>query len=298
MNLSRNFVIQASVLLVIVLVFGYFYINIQAHLHSDNIASGFAFLNKASGFDVIMELIPFNTTSSNLRAYYVGILNTLLLATLATIFSTLFGIIIAMLRLSRNWLVAKVGNCYVEFFRNIPLLLQIFFWYFLLLHYMPQTKDSYRLGGLVANVQGISFAGITMIPELIAMLLGLTLYATSHISQHILNGIATVDKGQIEAAIVARLHRFARFRLIIFPQAIRSMLPPIMQQHLTTLKSTALGSAIGYPDLVAIFAGTVLTQTGQALETIFMTMSFYLLLSMLTACLIDLYQTKSKIPGK
>lgn len=298
MTSQRNIIIQTIVLVIIASIFLYFFVNVKAHLRAEDIPSGFAFLHKASGFDVIMDLIPFTTASTNLRAFYVGILNTLLLSVVAIFFSTVIGICIATMCLSKNWLLCKLSDAYIEFFRNIPLLLQIFFWYFILLNYMPQTNNSTIFGNIAFNVQGITFGKIILIPEFLAMLLGLALYAAGHIAQHILNGIATVDRGQLEAAMVSRLTPWQRFKLIIFPQAIRNMLPPIVQQYLTTFKSTALGAAVGYPDLVAIFAGTVLTQTGQAVETIFMTMSFYLLVDMLVAYLINIYQIKTKLPGK
>lgn len=292
MTIQRNTLLQAIALIIIIAICSYFYINIQRHLQLEDVPSGFAFLNKAGGFIVIMDLIPFDTSSTNLRAFLVGILNTLFLAALAIVFSTILGTFLSILNSSRNWLLVKASGIYVAIFTNIPLLLQILFWYFVFLNYMPQPNNSFSLLGVIFNVQGISFLGITLIPELIAMLLGLTLYASGHICLHILHAIATITKGQIEAAIASRITGFLQFRLIIFPQAIRVMMVPIVQQHLTTFKNTALGAAVGYPDLVAIFTGTVLTQTGQAIETIFMTMSFYLFVSMLTAFFLDVYQAK------
>lgn len=298
MRLPRKLGIQLAVILALCAVCIFFYDNIKMHLNAEDISFGFGFLQKPAGFDVIMELIPFTPYSSNLQAFYVGILNTLLLSALSIVFSTLFAIFIAVTFFSRNWLLAQTGKGFINFFSNVPVLLQIFVWYFLLLSFMPQPSQGYTFLGFVVNVQGIFIGSLVIIPELTAMFLGLTLYATSHIATHIINAILAVEKGQIEAAMACRLSPWLLFRLILLPQALRLMIPPIVHQHLYTFKNTSLGAAVGYPDLVAIFAGTVLTQTGQALETIFMTMSFYLLISLFVAYLVDLYKIKTKIPGQ
>lgn len=295
----RTFIAQTIIVLTIVLLWIYFYINVTQHLIQDNIASGFGFLKQPAGFDLIMHLISFSPASTYFRAFLVGVLNTLLLSALAIVFATTIGLCVALARLSRNWLLAKLGTIYVEIFRNLPLLLQVFFWYFVLLHYLPTPPAKLQLLGFISiNVRAISIFGITLIPELTAMLLALSLYSASYISENIRSGISSVDNGQKEAAFACGLTPYMTLRLIILPQAARVIIPPLISQYLNILKNSSLGSAIGYPDLVAVFAGTVLNQTGQAIETIFMTMSFYLILSILISYLMNLYNSKMALKSK
>jgi len=177
-------------------------------------------------------------------------------------------------RISKNWLVAKLAAAYVETFRNIPLLLQVFFWYYVLLHYLPPPWEN-----PIFNVRGLHMGNIVVIPELLAMLLALSLYSASYIAENIRSGLQSVDRGQTEAAKSLGLRNLQILRLIIFPQALRVIIPPLTNQYLNITKNSSLSSAIGFPDLVAVFAGTALNQTGQAVETIFMTMSVYLFIS-------------------
>jgi general L-amino acid transport system permease protein len=295
---KTQFLVQVIILVLLALLFMYFYSNAKHHLVHDHIASGFGFLNQDAGFDVIQHLISFDPESNYLRAFFVGVLNTLLLSLLAIIGATILGMLIALARLSNNWLIAKLGAIYVEFFRNIPLLLQVFFWYFTLLRYLPQIEDSWHFLGITINIRGFFIGPFVIIPELTAMLFALSLYSAGYISENIRSGIKSVDRGQVEAAIACGLSTSLSLRLIIMPQASKVIIPPMINQYLNILKNSSLGSAIGYPDLVAVFAGTVLNQTGQAIETIFMTMSFYLCISILTSFLMNLYNRKMVLKGK
>lgn len=295
---KRVFWIQALLIILIAGICYYFYTNINDHLEQSKISSGFEFLHENAGFEVIMSLIKFSPDSSNLRAFFVGVLNTLLVSALAIVLSSIFGSLLAHSRLSRNWLLKQLAHGYVNLVRNLPILLLVLFFYFLLLQYMPQPEASFRMYGITANVRGITFGSITIIPEFTAMLLALTAYSAAYIAEHIRHGLQSVDKGQIEAAIVCCLSPWQRFRLVVFPQAARVMIPPIITQHLTTLKNSSLGVAIGYPELVSVFEGSVLNHTGQAIEPIFMTMSFYLLVSILTSYLTTIINRKMVIPGK
>lgn len=298
MTNSRSVLIQTLLLVAIAVVFSYFYNHISQHLNRENIASGFEFLWQPAGFDIIMHVIDFTPASTKLRAFFVGVLNTLLVSALAIIFSTLLGNVIAYSRMSRNWLLQRAAASYVGIFSNLPLLLLVLFCYFALLQYMPQIADSYKILGLTINVRGISIGNITLIPEFTALLLALTLYAASHIAEIIRHGVLSVHKGQLEAAYVLGFTPWQRFRLIIFPQSARVILPPIIVQHLNIIKNSSLGVAIGYPELVSVFEGTVLNQTGQAVEAIFMTMSFYLIVSLVTSHYTNKLQHKLAIPNK
>lgn len=295
---KTQFSIQLLIVLVIASLFYYFYVNARHHLLSGHIASGFGFLNNEAGFDLIQHLIFFNPDSSNLRAFIVGILNTLLLTFLAIAFASTLGILIAVARLCNNWLIAKLGACYVQFFKNVPLLLQALFWYFTLLHYLPQIENSWHFLGMDVNIRGVFIGPFVIIPELTAMLFALTLYHASYISENIRNGILAVDRGQVEAAAACGLSAYMSLRLVILPQATKAIVPPMISQYLSILKNSSLGAAIGYPDLVAVFAGTVLNQTGQAIETIFMTMSFYLGINTLVSKLSDMYSFRKGLKNK
>lgn len=298
-NKKRDFIIQALIISGTALILYCFYNNVVNHIENENIISGFKFLGEKAGFDIIMHLIRFTPSSTYLSVFYVGILNTLLLSFLSIMCATIIGLIIAMARLSRNWLVSKIATVYIEIFKNIPLLLQVLLWYFILLEYLPPDQKSYQITSIIKlNIHGLVIYNITIIPEFIAMLMGLSLYFANYISEHIRVGIMSIPKGQIEAAKVCGLKPYLILRLIILPQADKLIIPPLVGQYLNIIKNSSIGFAIGYPDLVAVFAGTVLNQTGQAIETIFMTMSFYLIISIIMSYLIGLYNKKVAMHGK
>lgn len=293
---TRNTLIEIFMLLALIALFFYFYTNAHRHLQENGIVSGFAFLWEPCGFDLITSLIPFSPTSTYWRVFLVAILNTLFLSGLAIIFATLLGIIIAAMRLSRNWLLIKAGVLYVEFFRNIPLLLQVFFWYFIFLNYLPQPEAGYQLFNYInLNVRGLYIGNFVLIPELMAMFMGLTLYAANYISEHIRYGIMSVPHGQIEAAAASGMSQLLILRLVVLPQARRVYVPPIIEQYVNVIKNSSLGSAIGYPELVSVFAGTVPNQTGQAITAIAMTVIVYFIISLVASWFNDWYHVHTAI---
>jgi general L-amino acid transport system permease protein len=337
--------------------------NVAANLRRQNIASGFDFLGRTAGFDISQTLIEYSNISTYGRSFWVGLLNTLLVAGLGIVAATVLGFLIGIARLSSNWLVAKLAATYVETLRNIPLLLQLFFWYFAVLKSLPPPRQSYALpGGFFLNVRGFNvpapvpqpgfwwvaaaFAGglvlaaaimwwakrrqlltgqrfpafwtsvavilglplvvflalgsplrlefpelrgfnfqggINIQPELMALWVGLATYTASFIAEIVRSGILGVPKGQTEAAAALGLSRGQSLRLVIVPQAARIVIPPLTNQYLNLTKNSSLAVAIGYPDFVSVFAGTVLNQTGQAVEVILMTMGVYLLISLVTS---------------
>jgi len=271
----------------------FFYYNTTTNLTERGIASGFGFLRDQTGFDIILHLIPYSPTSTYFRAFLVGVVNTIFLSFLAIICSTVLGTIVGVARISKNWLVNKLAMCFVEIFRNIPLLLQVFFCYYMLLHYLPAPWDNE-----IFNVRGLHIGNITVIPELIAMLAALTIYSASYIAENIRSGLQSVDRGQKEAAKALGLPKFLTLRLIIFPQAMRVIIPPLTNQYLNITKNSSLSSAIGFPDLVSVFAGTALNQTGQAVETIFMTMSVYLFISICISIFMNWYNRRTALVSK
>jgi general L-amino acid transport system permease protein len=359
--------------LVATLAFGlYIFQNTQTNLRQLGIASGFGFLSSHSGFGIIQSLIPYSETSSYGRVFFVALLNTLLVSVLGIILATLLGFLIGIARLSKNWLISRLALAYIELFRNIPLLLQIFFWYFAVLRAMPAPRQSLSLGdavflnirglylpapqfqpgfgwvlatlivaiGLVVGLmrwarqrqmatgqpfptfrtglalliglplltfwivgsplhwqlpelQGFNFqGGWVVIPEMASLLLALSLYTAAFIAEIVRAGIQAVSHGQTEASFSLGLNTGTTLRLIILPQALRVIIPPLTNQYLNLTKNSSLAAAIGYPDMVSTFAGTVLNQTGQAIEVIAMTMAVYLTISLLISLLMNLYNRR------
>jgi general L-amino acid transport system permease protein len=343
------------------------------NLARQGIASGFGFLDKAAGFGIPQSLIAYDELSPNSRVFWVGLLNTLLVAILGIAFATILGFAIGLARLSSNWLVARLATVYIEIIRNIPLLLQILFWYFAVLQALPQPRDSMAFLGdlfflnnrgfyapkpifedgfgwvalafLVALAAVIGIArwarrrreatgqpfptfsvvigllvglpllaflltgmplafehaemgrfklegGLVLLPELVALTLALSIYTASFIAETVRAGILSVSHGQIEAAHALGLKQGQTLRLVVIPQALRVIIPPLTSQYLNLTKNSSLAVAIGYPDFVNVFTGIVLNQTGQAVEVIAMTMGVYLTLSLLTSGFMNWYNRR------
>lgn len=368
----RGIILQ--VLLVLALLFlGYEIVtNTAANLKKQNIASGFGFLTRPAGFDVSQSLIPYSHASTNARVFWVGLANTLLVALAGIALATVLGVALGIARLSTNWLVSRMALVYVETFRNVPLLLQLFIWYEAVLRTLPLPRQALSLpfgshldnrglhlpathwsqGGwlvLVALAAGIAGSwwlsrraerrrvetgaetpmlwttlglvvalplivfvlagrpvtlewphlgrfnfegGFNIEPELVALLIGLTVYTAAFIAEIVRSGIAGVARGQREAASALGLRPGQAMRLVILPQAMRIAIPPLTNQYLNLTKNSSLAVAIGYPDLVSVFAGTVLNQTGQAVEVILVTMAVYLTLSLITSAIMNRVNTR------
>jgi len=363
-------------LLIVLLLIGYeIATNTAANLRKQNIASGFGFLGRTAGFDISQTVIDYKSTSSYARAFWVGFLNTLLVAALGVVLATVLGFLIGLARLSANWLVARLATVYVEVVRNVPLLLQLFVWYVAVLRALPPPQQGLALAGgatfdvrglhlprplfeggawwvaaalllgialavgikiwaggrqratgeqfpvawmsigLVAGLPLLAFllagrplafdyprlgrfnfeGGLTIEPEFMALLFGLAFYTASFIAEIVRSGITGVARGQKEAAAALGLRRSQILRLVVIPQALRLIIPPLTNQYLNLTKNSSLAVAIGYPDLVAVFAGTVLNQTGQAVEVILITMGVYLALSLMTALLMNWFNARMAI---
>ncbi len=365
----RSLVFQAITIAVVFWVGWVLIDNTLSNMQSRGISTGFGFLDESAGFGIIMHLIPYDATMSYGRTFFVGLLNTLLVSAMGVVAATILGFIIGVARLSSNWLVAKLALVYIEVIRNIPLLLQIFFWYFAVLRnlpsprqsvtfgewiflnnrglYLPQplTQDGFGLvtGALLAAIAGIFvlrawarkrqlatgqtfpvFAvsagllvglpvlayflagqpiewvtpelkgfnfkgGFTLIPELAALWVALSLYTASFIAEIVRSGILSVSKGQTEAAKALGLPNTLTLRLVVIPQAMRVIIPPLTSQYLNLVKNSSLATAIGYPDLVSVFMGTTLNQTGQAVEVVAITMAVYLTISLLISLFMNFY---------
>jgi general L-amino acid transport system permease protein len=365
----RTFVFQ-TLALATVFWFGWtLFSNTLSNMESRGISTGFGFLDQTSGFGIIMSLIPYDSTMTYGRTFFVGLLNTLLVSAMGVVAATIIGFAVGVARLSSNWLVAKLALVYIETIRNIPLLLQIFFWYFAVLQTLPSPRQSIDVAdmfflsnrglyfptagaepgfGLVmaALVAGIAAAvlvhrwakqrqlrtgqlfpalrvgtllilvlpllmfvlvgrplvwempsltgfnftgGASIMPELAALWIALSLYTASFIAEIVRSGILAVDNGQTEAASALGLKSSFTLRLVVIPQAMRVIIPPLTSQYLNLTKNSSLATAIAYPDLVSVFMGTTLNQTGQAVEVVAITMAVYLTISLIISGLMNIY---------
>jgi general L-amino acid transport system permease protein len=346
--------------------------NAAENLARAKIASGFGFWDVTAGFDISQTLIDYSSQTSTFgRAFWVGFLNTLLVAGLGIVFATVIGFTVGIARLSRNFLVERLATSYVELIRNVPLLLQLLFWYNAVLKALPETAASLKMpGGIILNNRGLftprplfadgtqillvlaaavalatvftivtgrierlhkaigaRFAGAALIvfglpvaaflasgapfafeypeagrfnvrggaellPELVALVLGLSIYTAAFIAEVVRAGLKSVSRGQTEAAQALGLRRMQTLRLVVIPQAMRVIIPPLTNQFLNLTKNSSFAVAIGYPDLVQIFAGTVLNITGQAIEVVVITMAVYLSFSLFTSLAMNIYNAR------
>jgi general L-amino acid transport system permease protein len=365
----RAVAVQTVALALVLWFFWTIFQNTLTNMESRGITTGFGFLDNTAGFGILFSLIPYDEANTYGRTFVVGILNTLLVSGLGILFATILGFILGVARLSPNWLIAKMALVYIEITRNIPLLLQIFFWYFAVLRTLPSPRQSleFPLGAFMNNrglymaspivepsfwavvvvffgaivgsvllmrwakkrqdatgqrfpaglvslgmvigaplltfwiigapllwdlpeLRGFNFqGGVRLIPEFIALWLALTIYTAGFIGEIVRSGIQSVSHGQTEASMALGLRRGTTLRLIIIPQAMRVIIPPLTSQYLNLTKNSSLATAIGYPDLVSVFMGTTLNQTGQAVEIVAMTMAVYLTISLSISMLMNLY---------
>ena len=381
-NKKKDLIPQILTVLLLVLVVIYFTINAQNNMGNRGISFGFGFLSQESSFDITFSLIDYDGSHSYARAFLVGLLNTILVSSIGIFFATLLGVTVGIGRLSQNYLIAKAAEWYVEIFRNIPLILQIFFWYFAALRALPLTVDSINfydisflnvkgwyvprfiwtnfsvfLYSIIAAIISIFFVykyakkqrdnfgkqlptfyislglllglplltfliggvslsfeipeleqlsttvyvykgGVSIIPELISLALALSMYTATFIAENVRAGILGVNKGQKEAAASIGLTKGQILKLVVMPQALRIIIPPTTNQYLNLTKNSSLAAAIAYPDIVLVFAGTALMQTGRAIEIISITMLTYLSLSLSISVFMNWYNKKMAIKEK
>ena len=371
-----KFLLPQAILIIFVLsVIFYFSFNASSNLSSRGINTGFGFLSNKASFDIQFSLIEFDSSMTYGRAYLVGLLNTILVSVIGIIFATILGFIFGILRLSSNPLASGLATSYIEFFRNISLLLQIFFWYFTVLRLLPQAENSIVFfDSIYANIKGIYFpefiwtnlsfliygliftfvsiyffnvyakklrensgkilpqflvslgiliilptlvififgvsvefshpkleikmgianyiGGSSIIPEFLALAFALSIYTSTFIAENVRAGILGIDKGQKEAAASIGLTNTQILRLVVIPQALRIIIPPTTNQYLNLTKNSSLAAAIAYPDIVLVFAGTALMQTGRAIEIVTITMLTYLTLSISISIFMNWYNKK------
>jgi len=369
---ARAWLFQILAVLTVVAIGWFLFDNTQTNLAHRGITSGFGFLDNAAGFGISQHLIDYSESDSYGRVFWVGLLNTLLVSVIGIILATIIGFVLGVARLSPNWLIRKIATVYIETFRNIPPLLQIFFVYFAVLAPLPGPRDSLSLWDVVfVNNRGVQMpapsagegfwafwiglllafvaivllnrwararrdatgqgfpafwaslalflaipalaslvfgspfiwevpelrrfnirGGWVIIPELVSIVLALSIYTAAFIGETVRAGIQSVSHGQTEAAASLGLRPGRVLRLVIIPQAMRVIIPPLTSQYLNLAKNSSLAAAIGYPDMVSLFAGTVLNQTGQAIETMAITMSVYLAISICISILMNAYNKR------
>ncbi len=285
--------------------------NFVQNLHQLHIASGFDFLQVQAGFQIAQTLVAFGPGSTYLDAVVVATLNTLLVVALAGLLATALALPVAFGRLATQPLVRGACTAWVEVFRNIPLLLQIFFWYFSVLALLPPVADSLEFGGVLLNNRGLFLpwphwaggalalerpvaegfnvsGGLALLPELVALTLGLAIYNSAFLAEIFRAGIQSVPRGQSEAAASVGLHGARAALLVILPQALRLALPPAAGQYQALAKASSLAAAIGYPDIMQIVGGTLLSQTSQALEAMALVVTLYAAINLLIALAVNL----------
>jgi len=288
--------------------------NFESNLRALGLTAGFGFLHAQAGFEIAQALIPFSPQSSYFDAIVVATLNTLLVVVLAAVLGTIAGLLVAFGRVAPRGLVRGAATTYVEVFRNIPLLLQILFWYASALALLPGVADSLQLGPVLLNnrglflpslhvvedggwaialdrphVEGFDVAGgIAILPELIALTLGLAIYNSAFLAEIFRAGILSVPRGQIEAAATVGLSGARAALLITLPQALRVALPAAGGQYQTLAKASSLAAAIGYPDIMQIVGGTIASQTSQALEAMALVILLYAAINLLIAIAVSL----------
>jgi general L-amino acid transport system permease protein len=384
MNLKKpkSLIPQIITILSLLSIIAYFSYNAQVNMGNRGISFGYGFLSQEASFDIGFSLIDYDGSMSYARAFLVGLLNTLLVSAIGIFFATLIGVTVGIGRLSSNYLINKAAEFYVEIFRNIPLLLQLFFWYYAALRalplpenainifdvsyltvkgwYVPKflwTNFSVFLSSILASIIAIVFVskyakkqreeigkhipvlyisfailiifplltflvggvtlnfqipvisqmsttifnfkgGVSIIPELISLAIALSMYTATFIAENVRAGILGVTKGQKEAAASIGLTKSQILKLVVMPQALRIIIPPTTNQYLNLTKNSSLAAAIAYPDIVLVFAGTALMQTGRAVEIISITMGTYLFISISISAFMNWYNKSVAIKEK
>ncbi|MEA5619270.1 ABC transporter permease subunit [Cronbergia sp. UHCC 0137] len=269
--------------------------NLNRNFRQLGIQFGFDFLNQQASFDIGETLIGYKPTDTYSRALWVGLINSLRIAIAGIFLTTIVGVTAGISRLSGNWLVRNIALVYVDIFRNTPLLLQLLFWYFAVFLSFPKVENKISVLGLVSLSQnGIELPGITFSPEFSSLLLGLTFYTGAFIAEIVRGGIQAVPKGQSEAARSLGLKPSLAMGLVIFPQALRLIIPPLTSQYLNLMKNSSLAIAIGYPDIYFV-ASTTFNQTGKAVEVMILIMLTYLTLSLIISLIMNFFNRTVQI---
>jgi general L-amino acid transport system permease protein len=305
---TRRLAYQAAATAVALLAAWILVSNTATNLEERRIASGFGFLEREAGFEVSESpFLSYQASDSYLHALAVGLANTLRVALVGILIATALGTAVGLFRLSKNFLLRTLGAGYVEFIRNSPLLVQLFFWYALITETLPSPREAlqplpglfltnrglfFPLPGSVPVLEGFNFTGgMVLTPEFAALLVGLTVYTAAFIAEIVRAGVLSVSRGQWDAAHAIGLRRGQALRHVVMPQALRMIVPPLASQYLNLTKNSSLAVAIGYPDLVSI-ANTTMNQTGQAIEGVAIIMAVYLTISLSISAFMNWYNAR------
>jgi general L-amino acid transport system permease protein len=292
-------------------------------LRARGVRAGFDFLNEPAGFEIGESWLHFESSQPFWRAFLAGLANTVRVAVPGIVLATLLGTLLGLGRLSRNPLLRGLSTGYVELIRNVPLLVQLFMWYFALTELLPASAEAWRLGaGLYLSKSGLAFpwpvsepgafwptsidwpvagefnvsGGAYVTPEFLAVLMGLATYTAAFVAETVRAGIQSVTQGQWHAALSMGLTSRQTLRFIVLPQALRVIVPSITNQYLNLTKNSSLAVAVGYPELMSI-ANTAINQTGRGFECIAVIMSVYLLVSLTTSGLMNRYNARVALRG-
>lgn len=260
-----------------------------SHMRARGIRSGFDFLADQAGFDIGEGWLRFDATQPYWRAFLAGLANTFRAVVPAVVACTLLGVLLGVGRLAQHPLLRGACTAWVELVRNIPLLLQLLTWYLLLTEYLPGFDEPWHWGFASLSKAGLAFGGddgLVFTPEYLAVVLGLSVYTSAYVAEVVRAGVQAVPFGQLEAAATLGLTRVQQLRLVLLPQALRLVVPPLTNQYLNLLKNSSLAVAVGYPELVSV-ANTAINQSGRALECITVLLGVYLVLSLLTAAAME-----------
>ena len=368
---KRAIIFQVLAILVVAGVSYYLFSNTQANLERQSIATGFGFLNKEASFEIGETLIEYSAADTYTRALLVGALNTIKVSFIGVVFTIILGTLIGIARLSSNWLISRLAALYIEVMQNIPVLLQLFFWYAIFYESFPSPRQALNpFSGLFLCNRGMIFAipeghpafvamgwtlllvlvagwllnrwghkrqdvtgrsfpalritaaaavvlplliwllygaptamnmpelrgfnfqgGVTVSPEFSALLLGLVIYTSAFVAEIVRAGIQSVGRGQVEAAMAIGLRPAKVLQLVVLPQALRVIIPPLTSQMLNLTKNSSLAIAIGYADFVAV-TNTTINQTGQAIEGVALIMLVFLFFSLSTSLFMNWYNKK------
>ena len=375
-NPKNRVILYQLIALILIFLFTYTILdNMFINIEKRGITTGFEFLNKEAGFGILQSAIEYDESDTHGKVFIVGLLNTLIVSFISIIFATIIGLLLGIARLSKNFMLSKFALIYIETFRNIPLLLQILFWYNLVITTLPSPRksisflDSFFLnsrglyipkpiieGGFssviialiisiisilylkkwaqkrhnntgntfplfwvslsilisapslvfllsgssitleFASLKGFNYqGGWTLIPELLSLSFALSIYTASYIAEAVRAGIKAVPIGQKEASITLGLPDNVILKKVVLPQALRIIIPPVINQYLNLVKNSSLATAIGYPELITVFSGTSLNQVGQAIEIILMTMAVYLTISIIISLFMNYFNSKTQI---
>jgi general L-amino acid transport system permease protein len=289
-------IVQVLLFVTVIAIFIGAWNNLVFNLTEKGLSFGFDFLKSEASFQIADTPIPYKSTDPYIRAIAIGAINTIKVTIVSIILSTVIGIAVGIFRLSENWLLRKIALVYVEAFRNTPLVLQLAFIYGLLL-LLPAPSDPLNLLGIFTlDVTGITLngTGLKLSPELAALVLGLSLSTAAFIGEIVRGGIASIPKGQWEAARALGLKAGLVMRLVIFPQALRIIIPPVTGQYLNVAKNSSLAAVTGYDDFYKI-TSTVSNQTGKEVEGIAILMVGYLLLSLVIALITGFINRKVQV---